>query len=117
MQLASPTPREALKPNRAKAQPTEAASPEAIAEINAYIAIRDELFSEAEELRTKAKLDSASAANDFVAQYVKPARSPYQAQALPEQDAVRERTRCEFVTRRIAQLRMLVAPLTQMCRA
>ncbi len=115
MQLASPTPREALKPNRAKAQPTEAASPEAIAEINAYIAIRDELFSEAEQLRTSAKLDSATVANDFVATYLRPARSPYQAQSLPETDAARERKRCQFVQGRIAQLRMLVTPVPQMC--
>src|SRR5438105_4107184 len=34
-----------------------------------------------------------------------PARSPYDAQYLPETDAVRERKRCEAVRNRIAQLR------------
>ena len=51
-----------------------------VAEINAYIAIRDQLLGE-------------------------PMRSPYEAQYLPETDAARERTRCEAVRNRIAQLR------------
>jgi len=76
-----------------------------IAEINAYIAIRDQLLSEAEKLHTSAKLASATLANDFVEGCLKPARSPYEGQCLPESDAVRERTRCEAVRARIAQLR------------
>ncbi|MDQ6623373.1 MAG: hypothetical protein M3Y86_07810 [Verrucomicrobiota bacterium] len=85
-------------------------SPQAAAELHAYIAIRDELFAEAEQTITPAKLESALVANDFVATYLRPARAPYAAQSLPENDAVRERTRCEFVRGRLAQLRMLVAP-------
>ncbi len=110
MQLANPIHRrEFVAPKRRKVQATTPASPEATAEISAYIAIRDDLFAEAEQLRTAAKLDSAIAANEFVAQCVRPARSPYQAQSLPAQDAARERQRCEFVSGRIAQLRRLMA--------
>jgi hypothetical protein len=76
----------------------------AAAEINAYIAIRDELLAEAEELRTRAKLDSASVANDFVQNCLNPARRPYAAQYLPESDAARQRKRCDAVRNRIAKL-------------
>ena len=76
-----------------------------IAEINAYIAIRDELLAEAEELHTSAKLAATELANDFVFGCLKPARAPYEAQCLPESDAIRERKRCEIVRDRIAQLR------------
>src|SRR6266550_9354600 len=67
-----------------------------VAEINAYIAIRDQLLAEAEEVPTSAKLASTGLANDFV-QGCLPARSPYEAQCLPEADAIRERKRCEAV--------------------
>ena len=76
-----------------------------VTEINAYIAIRDQLLAEAEEVRTKAKLSSTALANDFVLGCLQPIRSPYEAQCLPETDAVRERKRCEAVRDRIAQLR------------
>src|SRR5437868_14698479 len=75
------------------------------AEINAYIAIRDQLFAEAEEVPTGAKLASTGLANDFVQGCLQPVRSPYEAQCLPEADAVRERKRCEAVRDRLAQLR------------
>jgi predicted P-loop ATPase len=74
-------------------------------EINAYIAIRDELLAEAEELHTSAKLAATELANDFVFGCLKSARAPYEAQCLPESDAVRERKRCEIVRGRIAELR------------
>ena len=74
-------------------------------EINAYIAIRDELLTEAEELHTSAKLAATELANDFVFGCLKPARSPYEAQCLPESDAIRERKRCEAVRARIEKLR------------
>src|SRR5437588_10706071 len=76
-----------------------------VAEINAYIAIRDQLLAEAEEVRTRAKLSSTALANDFVLGCLQPMRSPYEAQCLPETDAVRERKRCEAVRDRLAQLR------------
>ena len=79
----------------------------AVAEIHAYIAIRDSLLAEAEELRTRAKLDSLFVANDYVERCLKPVRLPYVAQCLPEADAVRERQRCQAIKERIAQLRML----------
>jgi hypothetical protein len=76
-----------------------------VAEINAYIAIRDQLLAEAEQLRTAAKLASTALANDFVMGCLQPARPPYEAQCLPETDAIRERKRCEVVRNQIAQLR------------
>src|SRR5437016_7992720 len=76
-----------------------------VAEINAYIAIRDQLLAEAEEAQTPAKLSSTALANDFVLGCLQPGRSPYEAQCLPEVDAAFERQRCEAVRNRIAQLR------------
>ena len=76
-----------------------------VAEINAYIAIRDQLLAEAEEAQTPAKLSSTALANDFVLGCLQPRRSPYEAQCLPEVDAAFERQRCEAVRNRIAQLR------------
>src|SRR6266850_620135 len=76
-----------------------------VAEINAYIAIRDQLLAEAEEVCTKAKLASTTLANDFVQGCLQPARSPYEAQSLPETDAVLERKRCEAVRNRLVELR------------
>ena len=76
-----------------------------VTEINAYIAIRDDLLAEAEELQTSAKLAATELANDFVFGCLKPARPLYEAQYLPESDAIRERKRCETVRERIAQLR------------
>ena len=76
-----------------------------IAEINAYIAIRDQLLAEAEEQRTREKIASTALANEFVEGCLKPARSPYEGQCLPETDATRERKRCEIVRDRIKQLR------------
>ncbi len=73
-------------------------------EINAYIAIRDDLLAEAEQIRTRAKIDSLVVANDFVEKCLKPARPPYEGQCLPESEAVRERKRCVFVKGRIAEL-------------
>ena len=84
-------------------------SPQVIAEIKAYIAIRDDLLAEAEHLKTRAKLDSAAVANDFVRSCLKPARPPYESQYLPERHAVRERKRCDAAERRIAELREQVA--------
>ena len=79
-----------------------------VAEINAYIAIRNDLLAEAEELRTPAKLDSAALANDFVLGCLRPARPPHEAQCLAETDAVLERKRCEVVRGRLAELRASV---------
>jgi len=80
-----------------------------VAEINAYIAIRDQLLAEAEGLHSNAKLASTALANDFVEGCLKPARAPYDAQCLPESDAIQERKRCAIVRDRISELRDLVS--------
>jgi hypothetical protein len=76
-----------------------------VAEINAYIAVRDQLLAEAEEIRSASKLASTALANDFVLGCLQPGRAPYEAQCLPEVDAAFERKRCEAVRDRIAELR------------
>src|SRR4051794_19620492 len=76
-----------------------------VAEINAYIAIRDQLLDEAEKLHSTAKVASTALANDFVEGCLKPGRSPYEAQCLSESDAIRERQRCEAVRDRLTELR------------
>lgn len=76
-----------------------------IGEINAFIAIRDELLAEVEEAKTTSKLDSLIIANNFVESCLTPARSPYDMQFLPEPDAKRERQRCEEIKQRVADLR------------
>jgi hypothetical protein len=78
----------------------------AVEEINAYIAVRDGLLVEAEEITTRARLDRVTIANEFVETCLRPARSPYEAQCLVETDAIRERKRCAAVKVRIAQLRL-----------
>src|SRR4051812_32841172 len=74
-------------------------------EINAYITIRDQLLDEAEKSRTASKLDSVIVANNFVAGCLQLARSPYEAQCLPEAIAQRERKRCDAVSNRVIILR------------
>ena len=76
-----------------------------VGEINAYIAIRDQLLAEAEKVHTSAKLASTALANDFVEGCLKPARAPYEAQCLSESDAVHERKRCAAIRERIEKLR------------
>jgi 3-deoxy-D-arabino-heptulosonate 7-phosphate (DAHP) synthase len=98
------------KPAKRESKPNPSVTPDfgsvySVAEINAYIAIRDELLDEAEKLHTSTKIVSTALANDFVDGCLKPARSPYETQCLPESDAVRERKRCEAVRERLAELR------------
>jgi hypothetical protein len=76
-----------------------------IGEINAFIAIRDELLAEVEEAKTPSKLESLIVANNFVESCLTPARSPYELQFLPEPSAKRERDRCEQIKQRVADLR------------
>jgi len=100
-------------PSRSKLRKTRSTkrigSVNVIAEIKAYIAIRDGLLAEAEQLKTQAKIDSLAVANDFVQSCLKAARLPYESQCLPEADALRERKRCEGVRSRIAELRSQIA--------
>jgi hypothetical protein len=74
-------------------------------EINAYVAIRDIALAEAEKEPSSVNLERLRIANDFVKDCLKPARSPYEAQHLPEADAARERDRCRDVRVRLSLLR------------
>ncbi|MFN2476141.1 MAG: hypothetical protein ABR526_07370 [Chthoniobacterales bacterium] len=100
MHLAQSSPRSAAK---------HKTSEHAFAEIGAYIAIRERLLSDAEYSRAESRIDRAEAANEFVESCLKPARSPYQAQSLPEADAQREWNRCLAVRVRLQRLRSKVA--------
>jgi hypothetical protein len=97
------------QPGKRESQPAKLTpafgSAYSVDEINAYIAIRDQLLAEAEKLHTSTKIASTALANDFVEGCLKPAHPPYEAQCLPEKDALRERERCEAVRMRIAKLR------------
>jgi hypothetical protein len=77
----------------------------AIDEINAYIAVRDGLLGEAEQIPTEASLERLVLANNFVANSLKPTRAPYMTQYLPDVDAVRELKHCHAVDARIVKLR------------
>ena len=73
-------------------------------EIRAYGTIRDLALAEAERLTNTLNLRRAQIANEFVENALKPARSPYDSQHLPEGDAARERQRCEAVKVRLSLL-------------
>ena len=88
---------------------TSIGSSQASAEIHAYIAARDLALAEAERAVSDMTLNRAFLANQLVVDCLKPARSPYQAQSLPEAEAIRERQRCEAVQARIGQLRAAAA--------
>jgi len=108
MHLAIRSARQASKNNQRKPAHSVgryATNQDAVDEINAYIAVRDGLLDETEAAATSAKLERLSAANEFVVNCLKPARSPYEAQCLAEMDATRERKRCEAVQARIAKWR------------
>lgn len=77
----------------------------ATVEIHSYLAARDLLLHEAENTPTEANLRRALAANEFAETCLRPARSPYQAQSLPETEAARERLRCRAIKHQIAELR------------
>jgi hypothetical protein len=73
-------------------------------EIQAYGVIRDLALAEAERITNRLNLERARIANEFVENTLRPARSPYEAQHLPEGDATRERQRCEAVKVRLSLL-------------
>jgi hypothetical protein len=75
-----------------------------IEEINTFIAIRDYLLTAAEASKTQQQINRASLANEVVETCLRPARHPYEAQSLPEADAIRERKRCLAAKSRIAKL-------------
>ena len=108
MHLATRSARQASKNNQRKPAHSvgrDATNQAAVEEINAYIAVRDGLLNETKAATTSAKLERLSAANEFVVNCLKPARSPYEAQCLVEMDAAHERKRCEAVQVRIAKWR------------
>jgi hypothetical protein len=71
--------------------------------------VRDGWLEQAEKNFTEAALERLTQANQFVANCLKPARSPYQAQSLPDVDAARELRRCQAVDARIAKMRARTA--------
>jgi hypothetical protein len=73
-------------------------------EIRAYATIRDLALAEAEKVTSALNLERARIANDFVENALKPARTPYENQQLPEGEATRERQRCEAVKVRLSLL-------------
>jgi hypothetical protein len=85
---------------------TSANAPQnACEEINAYIAIRNNLLAVAEKSPTSKAVASAASANDFVEDCLLSPRSPYQAQYLQESEAACERKVCRKAKQRIAELR------------
>ena len=85
--------------------PAAPASDTASVEIHSFLAARDLLLRQAEANPTGSNLRRACAANEFADSCLRPARSPYQAQALPEPEAARERLRCNAARVRLVHLR------------
>lgn len=96
------------KPN-IKTPASTFASCAALDEIHAYLAARDLFLRQAEENPTDATLDRAWAANEFAEACLRPARSPYQDQSLPEADAARQRDRSRLAEIWITELRARLA--------
>ena len=82
-------------------------------EIQAYATIRDLALAEAEKVTNTLNLERARIANEFVENSLKPAKSPYEAQHLPEGDAARERQRCEAVKVRLSLLHAHMVAMTR----
>jgi hypothetical protein len=82
-------------------------------EIQAYATIRDLALAEAEKATNTLNLERARIANEFVENSLKPAKSPYEAQHLPEGEAARERQRCEAVKVRLSLLNAHMVAMTR----
>ena len=82
-------------------------------EIRAYGTIRDLALAEAEKDTNTLNLQRARIANEFVENALKPSRTPYESQHLPEGDAARERQRCEAVKIRLSLLHAHLAALSR----
>src|SRR5687767_203189 len=82
-------------------------------EIQAYATIRDLALAEAEKVTNTLNLERARIANEFVENTLKPAKSPYEAQHLPEGEAARERQRCEGVKVRLSLLNAHMVAMTR----
>jgi hypothetical protein len=88
-----------------------ASSPDALPvteEIYSFIAVRDLLLAEAEEVTNEANLHRVWMANEFAERCLEPARPPYESQKLPAAEAAVERQRCRTIKLRIAELRTRV---------
>ncbi len=109
MHVAAPSTGLLARKHRQSLAGPSAASRHSAEVINAYIAVRDRLAAEVEKIATPEKLNRLAIANDLVLACLKPARSPYEAQSLPEADAARERTRCDAVRSKLAKLLPAVA--------
>jgi hypothetical protein len=77
-------------------------------EIEACLATRDLLLRGAEKHTTDTNLRRAISANEFAFDCLRPTRSPYEAQSLPESQAGDERRRCQAVRRRLAGLEIFL---------
>lgn len=82
-------------------------------EIRAYGVIRDLALAEAEKVTNRLNLERARIANEYVESALRPARTPYEAQHLPQGDAARERQRCEAVKVRLSLLQAHLDALTR----
>ncbi len=94
--------------NFPKGMPKSPAAPAAegaSVEIYSYLAARDLFLREANANPTESNLRRAGAANKFAESCLRSAASPYEAQALPEAEAVHEKRRCNSIKVRLAQLR------------
>jgi hypothetical protein len=100
---------QAISPARTRSASSNKVSSEAIEEINAYIAVRDQSLAEAERVPTRSTVDRALLANEFVESCLRPTRSPYQAQGLTEAHAADQRQRCAAAKARLAQLNARVS--------
>ena len=100
------SPRKGIKNPRQPEFPslTKVGSKEARDEIQAYVAIRDLLLSDAEVTTTAESLRRATIANEFVETCLRAPRSPYEAQSLEQRQAARELERCCAAKMRIATL-------------
>ena len=96
--------------SRSRKTANEASARKSIAdELNAYIAVRDNLLAKAEKGPTAAKLERAAIANEFVRNCLHVPRPAYLLQRFTENDALREHKRCELVCQRLDALRAKVA--------
>ena len=100
-----------ISPARTRSASSNKVSSEAIDEINAYIAVRDLSLAEAERIPTRGTVDRALLANEFVESCLRPVRSPYGAQALPESSAADQRRRCAAAKARLVQLSARVSDM------
>lgn len=82
-------------------------------EIRAYSVVRDLALAEAEKLTNAINLERVRIANEFLENALKPARSPYETQHLPEGVAVGERQRCEAVKVRLSLLHAHLAAMSR----